>query len=155
MQHEERIADLEARIAKLEKGDQPEWKPPTEEELPESDYPYLATLPPELKGKIEVRYKFYLETQREAMIMISGRLKNLSNQEITAIYGKFIVKDREGNTIDEPGGFGSTYFQPIKSGELRGIGGSGAGGDWLNKWLKTHNPDSLFVEMIVTKVEFA
>jgi len=146
---EDKIAELEARITELERGG-PEWKPPTEEDLPEANFPCIAQLPPELEGKIEVRYKFFFETEPAKVVMIEGRLKNLSNQDISGVWVKYTVKDLEGNVIFEPSEASCTYSEPlVKPGELRGLGGWGRG---LEEDIEITD---IVVELAVTNVAFS
>ncbi|MDI6856603.1 MAG: hypothetical protein QMD21_07480 [Candidatus Thermoplasmatota archaeon] len=100
-----KIADLERRIGIIERlsGTVPDET---------KEYPYLATLPPELVGKIEVSYNYFKEYSAEwneteekynpkilDHIRYELQIKNLSNQTIRKFYYDILVKDEAGNVI--------------------------------------------------------
>lgn len=101
----ERITELERRIGIIERllGTQPNDTIET---------PYLATLAPELVGKIEAKYNYQkvysaewdeieekYKPKKLTDIRYECEIKNLSNQTIRKVKYEVIVKDENGSTL--------------------------------------------------------
>jgi hypothetical protein len=144
-----RVTNLEARVTDIENflgigvRNQPEEQVV---EFNETDYPYLAILPPELEGKFEARYNFAVgtiwiedkptnevnpitgelkfEKRQTEGISYEGVIRNISNETITIKYGSTAyVKDKNtGEIITDLGKGGCLAPQTFKPNQVRTFG---------------------------------
>ena len=159
-----KVAELEKRVGIIERllG-----RVPNDTTVPNdtSEYPYSASLPPELIGKIEARYNYLkvyslewdeVEEKYKSKMLTDIRyeiqIKNLSNQTMTIVEYEVIVKDINGNILTSSPGRGYVGTLPGHRAVL--------GQDlWIKDALEkagidpTTDPE-LTVEIIITSIKF-